>query len=111
MQSHVTANATVKIFKIEGRFGTGRIPLIENVLPNDMTRKYKVLAFDMSGAKDVDSSALSFLIQMLNRCKKVGMEMILVGVPDPVMEILRAATLDKFFTIMPMSNFERIHME
>jgi ABC-type transporter Mla MlaB component len=82
MHSHVTVNTAVKIVKIEGQFGVGQIPSLESVFSND--KEYKVLAFNMSKTEWIEFSVLSFLIQILNHSKKIGLEMVLIDVPDPM---------------------------
>ena len=61
----------------------------------------KRLVLDLTEVDYLSSSGIGFLVSMLNRCRPMGIDVVMAGLHDDSADIFRLTRLDQVFEIFP----------
>ena len=102
---------TIHVVQLSGKFSIEQVGQFDASVTKDMIKNVKTVAICLSDIEYIDSSALGSLIKMMNMVKSTGKEFVLFDIAEPIMNIVRIANLDKFFTITTSRSLMMKHPE
>ncbi|MCK2037536.1 STAS domain-containing protein [Microbacterium sp. SSW1-49] len=95
----VEVDARRRTVRLVGRFDAHETPQFRETVAPLLTEDANVLRLDLSQVAFVDSSALAELIALQKAAQRLGGEVILEQISDPVRVILEITDLSELFTI------------
>lgn len=88
-----------RVVRLVGRFDAHEAPTFRDTVHPLLTDRTPVLHIDLAQVAFVDSTALSELVRLQKAAQKVGGEVVLLDLSDPVRVILEITELAPLFTI------------
>ena len=82
---------------IQGDIRIDVAPRLREDLRSELGSGTTELVVDLSGVEYIDSSGLATLLECLKDLKRVGGEMVLVGVRSSLLEVFKVARLEEVF--------------
>lgn len=95
----VEVDATRRTVRLVGRFDAHETPQFRETVTPLLTEEANVLRLDLSQVAFVDSSALAELIRLQKAAQRLGGEVVLTDISDPVRVILEITDIAELFTI------------
>lgn len=89
-----------KILAINGEVDLHNVGELKKVLFGITDGSSPSVAIDMKNVNYMDSSGIGALVAGQKKMKALGGKFYLMNISDDVLNILKLATLDKFFTIL-----------
>lgn len=96
----------VSILSLSGVYYFESIHVVELEWSKSFAADFTVIAFDLSGIKFIDSSAIGSLVKYLNMARGKGIELVFIELSEAVKIVFETAKLDGFFRCMSRAEFE-----
>ena len=90
-----------KIIEVSGEVDLYNVSDLKKALFSITEGNYKSVVVDMKNVNYMDSSGIGALVAGQKKMKAHNGKFALMNIHDDVLNILKLATLDKFFTIYP----------
>ena len=107
---NVNDYGNVIVVNIEGLLTLESTDVLNDVWNEYIPKKPKTIGLNCKKIKSIDSSALGFLVNMLNEAMKMGIEIIFYDLSDEVKRVFKTAKLINFFKVMEKWKFEMQHL-
>lgn len=104
MKIKVTRIHDWNVVTLQGQFIVKSIPAIRQQLEMLETSPFSGVVFDMQGVTQLDSSAITLLVNFQRRVLQKERSVILVNLPGDIAEVLSIVGIDKIFRIC--ANFD-----
>ncbi len=91
----------MKVFYLAGEIDLYTSPAMREELNKAIDRKIKKILISFKDVSYIDSSGLATLVELYQRAKKWGGNIILVDMEESVKGVFELSRLDKIFTILP----------
>ena len=88
-----------KIIDVTGEVDLYNVSELKKALFDTIDKRHKSIVIDMKKVNYMDSSGIGALVAGVKKMKANGGKFALMNIHDDVLNILKLATLDKFFAI------------
>lgn len=90
-----------RVIRLEGRIDAAATPLLENKLDELLKAGHKKIAIEFSRVDYISSAGLRFLLAATKKTKSAKGMLVLAGIQDEVMEIIKMAGFERILHIFP----------
>lgn len=103
-------NGVVIVF-FYGELTSANFHDIEEDLKEAINRKSDILAFNLDGLENIDSTGIGFLVKVKTKFADDKKKLILYSIPERILEVLYIAQVDTLFEIISKVDFEKEYMD
>lgn len=86
--------------KVSGKFNIEAVSQFENTFKEQMNASISTIIIDLTDLNYIDSSGIGALVKSMNVSKNANIELIFTNPSTSVLNILKLAYLDKFFSLL-----------
>jgi anti-anti-sigma factor len=93
-----------------GELSSANFHDIEDDLKEAISRKSDILALNLDGLENIDSTGIGFLVKVKTKFADSNKKLILYSIPATILEVLYIAQVDTLFEIISKNDFEKKYM-
>jgi len=101
MESSIEHTDRMTVLNLSGRFDAHTAPPVRDVLTKLIDQGHQYILVDMAEVTFVDSTGFSVLVGGMKGCRRIGGDLVLMHLQQPVRIIFELTRLDKAFDIYP----------